>query len=209
MLSRSDSASMHVPIASRDVTMSREAFEQRARPLLDQTVRTTSAVLRWSNVDKSQLAGVFLVGGSSRVPLVATLLERELGIAPTAIEQPELVVGEGSLWTAELTRAQQARGQTARRPERRPRCPPRRSANPMRGAAGAGQPQPDVPGERPTHGRPGQLGPVSPAARPAGPISPVSPAYGAPASGIPVSPPYGPPTGVTPSNGIPVSPAGT
>jgi Hsp70 protein len=189
MLSRSDSASMHVPIATRDVTMFREEFEQRARPLLEQTVRTTNAVLRWSNVDKSHLAGVFLVGGSSRVPIVATLLERELGIAPTAIEQPELVVGEGSLWTAELTRAQQ--GQTALA-----RATAQVSAPPI--------PQPQGP--------PPQA-PVSPS--PIYPVSgqpvssaPVSPPYAAPSSGIPVSPPYGPPTGTTPSNGIPVSPAG-
>jgi hypothetical protein len=40
---------------------------------------------------------VFLVGGSSRVPLAASLLHRALGIAPTVIEQPELVVAEGAL----------------------------------------------------------------------------------------------------------------
>ena len=44
-----------------------------------------------------RLAGVFLVGGASRIPLVATLLHRELGEAPVVIEQPELVVAEGSI----------------------------------------------------------------------------------------------------------------
>src|SRR6185295_12583302 len=39
----------------------------------------------------------FLVGGASRIPLVATLLHRELGEAPVVIEQPELVVAEGSI----------------------------------------------------------------------------------------------------------------
>jgi hypothetical protein len=210
MLSRSDSASMHVPIATRDVTMSREEFEKRARPLLEQTVRTTSAVLRWSNVDKSQLAGVFLVGGSSRVPIVATLLERELGIAPTAIEQPELVVGEGSLWTAELTRALQGQTQSHQQGPPQPAPPTRATAQVS---------APPIP-QNPMHQGPPPQAPVSPS--PMYPVSghpmagaqpvssaPISPAYGAaPSSGIPVSPPYGPPTGTTPSNGIPVSPAG-
>jgi hypothetical protein len=97
MLSRAASATLHVPVVGTDLLVPREAFEQRARPLLDQTVRTTSAVLRWSTMDKAKLAGVFLVGGSSRVPLVATLLHRELGIPPTVIEQPEMVVAEGSM----------------------------------------------------------------------------------------------------------------
>jgi len=210
MLSRSDSASMHVPIASRDVTMSREEFEKRARPLLEQTVRTTSAVLRWSNVDKSHLAGVFLVGGSSRVPIVATLLERELGIAPTAIEQPELVVGEGSLWTAELTRAQQGQQPQQGAPARataQVSAPPIPQGPPPQAPV---SPSPMYPVSGHPMGAPVSSVPVSPvAANPAGPISPVSPAYGAaPASGIPVSPAYGSPTGTTPSNGIPVSPAG-
>jgi hypothetical protein len=39
---------------------------------------------------------VFLVGGSSRIPLAATLLHRAVRVSPTAIEQPELVVAEGS-----------------------------------------------------------------------------------------------------------------
>jgi molecular chaperone HscA len=45
----------------------------------------------------SDLAGLFLVGGSSRVPLVARLLHGELGVAPTVLEQPELPVAEGAL----------------------------------------------------------------------------------------------------------------
>ncbi|GAA2327666.1 hypothetical protein GCM10010170_003630 [Dactylosporangium salmoneum] len=97
MLSRTPAAALHVPIAAADVSITREQFEDKARSLLEQTVRTTSAVMRWGGLDKDKLAGLFLVGGSSRVPLVATLLQRELGVAPTIIEQPELVVAEGSL----------------------------------------------------------------------------------------------------------------
>jgi hypothetical protein len=97
MLSRTPSTGLHVPIAAADVDITREAFEDLARPMLEQTVRTTSAVVRWAGLDNSKLAGLFLVGGSSRIPMVATLLQKELGVAPTIIEQPEMVVAEGSL----------------------------------------------------------------------------------------------------------------
>ncbi|MET7420972.1 Hsp70 family protein [Dactylosporangium sp. NPDC005555] len=97
MLSRTPTTGLHVPIAAADVDITREAFEDLARPLLEQTVRTTAAVVRWAGLDNSKLAGLFLVGGSSRIPLVATLLQKELGVAPTIIEQPEMVVAEGSL----------------------------------------------------------------------------------------------------------------
>jgi hypothetical protein len=96
MLSRSESVTLQVP-GGGDVLVPRTEFERVARPLLEQTVRTTAAVVRWSRLSPDQIAGVFLVGGSSRIPLVATLLHRELGTPPTVIEQPELVVAEGSL----------------------------------------------------------------------------------------------------------------
>jgi hypothetical protein len=65
--------------------------------VLEQTVQVTRSLLRWADLPEGRLAGVFLVGGASRIPLVATLLHRELGEAPVVIEQPELVVAEGSI----------------------------------------------------------------------------------------------------------------
>lgn len=94
MLSRTPQAFIHVPLIDKDIPLGREELEQLARPLLEQTVNATAAVLR--TVPASTVAGVFLVGGSSRIPLVATLLHRALRIAPLAIEQPELVVAEGA-----------------------------------------------------------------------------------------------------------------
>jgi hypothetical protein len=79
------------------VHLTRDELEKLARPVLDQTVQVTGGLLRWANLPEGRLAGVFLVGGASRIPLVATLLHRELGEAPVVIEQPELVVAEGSL----------------------------------------------------------------------------------------------------------------
>ena len=57
----------------------------------------TASVISDCGLRPDQLAGLFLVGGSSRVPLVARLLHAELGIAPTVLEQPELPVAEGAL----------------------------------------------------------------------------------------------------------------
>ena len=96
-LSRAETTALHVPLADVDVTVARTTFEDLSRSLIERTARTTAAVLRWSKLPKDRLTGVFLVGGSSRIPLVATLLERELGLAPTVLEQPELVVAEGAL----------------------------------------------------------------------------------------------------------------
>src|SRR2546430_914380 len=68
-----------------------------AGPFDEQTIRVTQGVIRWASLAEGRLAGVFLVGGSSRIPLVVTLLHTALGTPPVAIEQPETVVAEGSM----------------------------------------------------------------------------------------------------------------
>ena len=99
-LSRSPTADLVVPLLDLDVHLTREELERLAEPVLAPTVAVTQAVLRSAALSPGNLAGVFLVGGSSRIPLVATLLLRALGVAPVAIEQPELVVAEGSILAA-------------------------------------------------------------------------------------------------------------
>jgi actin-like ATPase involved in cell morphogenesis len=96
-LSRSQSADFVVPLLDIEAHLTRDELERVARPVLEQTVRVTKGLLNWADLPAGRLAGVFLVGGASRIPLVATLLHRELGEAPVVIEQPELVVAEGSI----------------------------------------------------------------------------------------------------------------
>jgi alpha-glucoside transport system substrate-binding protein len=81
------------------VHLTREEFEKFARPHLERTAALTLQVLADAGVPPEDVGAVFLVGGSSRIPLAATLLHRTLRIAPTVIDQPELVVAEGSLHT--------------------------------------------------------------------------------------------------------------
>ncbi|BCB89938.1 Hsp70 family protein [Phytohabitans suffuscus] len=96
-LSRGTTAGLAVPMLDVDTHLTRAEFEAIARPWLDRTVRLTRDTIRGSKVPVDRLAGVFLVGGASRTPLVATLLHQALRRAPVAIEQPELVVAHGGL----------------------------------------------------------------------------------------------------------------
>jgi hypothetical protein len=48
--------------------------------------------------------GVFLVGGGSRMPLVATMLHRALGVAPTLTDDIEQVVARGAIVDTERAR---------------------------------------------------------------------------------------------------------
>jgi len=95
-LSRHATAYLHIPKMEIDLHITREELEDLARPLLERSVEATVATIRRGGVDRDGIATVLLVGGSSRIPLVATLLHQRLGIAPTVMEQPETVVAEGA-----------------------------------------------------------------------------------------------------------------
>ena len=97
MLSRTSSAYVPLPGLEVDAPIGREKLEELAAPLLQRTVQTAAAALTRAAVPGGRPDLVLLVGGSSRMPAVATALHRATGIAPTAIEWPELVVAEGAL----------------------------------------------------------------------------------------------------------------
>ncbi|MBE1490715.1 Hsp70 family protein [Plantactinospora soyae] len=97
-LSRHPAGDLYVPILDRPVRLTRDEFESAARPLLDRTATTALRLLADLGVPTSEVGAVFLVGGASRIPLAGTTLHRILGIPPTVIDYPELVVAEGALY---------------------------------------------------------------------------------------------------------------
>ena len=110
MLSRSAFAPVPVPGVEHAVHLTRDELEAAADPLVRRGVAQAGAVLSAGGVAPADLAGLFLVGGSSRVPLVARLLHSELGIAPTVLEQPELPAAEGATIVAAVPAARFTQG---------------------------------------------------------------------------------------------------
>jgi hypothetical protein len=104
MLSNCAATVVAVPLLDEEAPLGREQFDALAGPIVHRTVRATRAALGEAGVGVDEMAGVFLVGGASRIPLVATMLHRELGIAPALLGRPEFVVAEGSLWQAPVAR---------------------------------------------------------------------------------------------------------
>ncbi|GIM93518.1 Hsp70 family protein [Paractinoplanes toevensis] len=100
MLSRSSFAPVPVPGVEHAVHLTRDELEAAADPLVRRGVSEAAEVIAAAGLKPADLAGLFLVGGSSRIPLVARLLHSELGIAPTVLEQPELPVAEGAIIAA-------------------------------------------------------------------------------------------------------------
>jgi molecular chaperone DnaK (HSP70) len=97
-LSRAARADVRVPELDLRAHLTRDELERLVRPYLLRTVRCLAATIAAARLAPAELAGIFLVGGSSRIPLAAHLVHTELGVVPTTLEQPETVVAEGSLY---------------------------------------------------------------------------------------------------------------
>ncbi|HTJ33320.1 MAG TPA: Hsp70 family protein [Dactylosporangium sp.] len=188
MLSRTASTMIHIPALEADVPLGRDQFEQLARPILTATVTATRAAIAAAGLGPGDVDGVFLVGGGSRIPLVATLLHQALGKAPTVVEQPELVVAQGAVGASVQFTVPSSGGGGGLYES---------------GAAAASV---SAPPGMPTSGVPTSGVPVSwvPVSGGAGgmPGVPVSPAFAsAPVTGYPVSPPGAAPSGGSGSYG--------
>jgi len=97
MLSRSSTAPVHVPGRMEPMHLTRDELERVGGALVARAVDETRRVLQRAGVEPERLVGLLLVGGSSRMPLVASRLHARLGVAPSVPEQPELPVAYGAL----------------------------------------------------------------------------------------------------------------
>ncbi|MEV4052759.1 Hsp70 family protein [Amycolatopsis sp. NPDC049688] len=90
-------AQTHVPMPEPfgDVLVSRDELEALVRPSLLRSAELLAATIRRAGLTPAQLGGVYLVGGPSRMPLLAALLARQLGVTPTTQDQPETAVAFG------------------------------------------------------------------------------------------------------------------
>ncbi len=91
---------VRLPNVTTRVRVTRGEFEEMVEPALRQTIDVLGEVLDSARVDARDLDGVLLVGGSSRIPLVARMLAAELG-RPVAVDpDPTTVVARGATWAA-------------------------------------------------------------------------------------------------------------
>ena len=95
-LSRLTQTEVPMPEPFDDVLVTRAELEALVRPALLRSTELVAGTVRSAGMDPRQLAGIYLVGGSSRIPLVATLLAEQLGVVPTSLDQPETAVALGA-----------------------------------------------------------------------------------------------------------------
>ncbi|MGI5504466.1 type VII secretion-associated protein [Lentzea sp. CA-135723] len=101
-LSRHAYTDVPMPPPFPDAHVTRSDLEQLIAAPLGRAAALAGAAVRDAGVAPQRLAGVFLVGGSSRIPLVARLVHEQLRVVPTSIDQPETVVARGALRAVSL-----------------------------------------------------------------------------------------------------------
>ena len=94
-----------LPGRHTEVRLTRAELEAMLRPAIEETVAATTRALRTAGLQPSDLKAVVLVGGSSRIPLVAQLVTSALG-RPVALDtDPKHTIALGAARHAHLTAA--------------------------------------------------------------------------------------------------------
>jgi actin-like ATPase involved in cell morphogenesis len=186
-----------LPNVQTQVRVTRAELEEMIRPTLAETVTALERALRSASLTPEQVDHVLLVGGSSRIPLVAQLVSSGLG-RPVAVDtHPKHAVALGGAIVA-------ARAAGALAPAdqvTRGTAPPAAAAvaqQPPVGAPPAHAPAP--PAHAPAPPAPPARAvtyPPSPPSAPAAPTAPPS-GYGPPSGAYAASPPGTPPSGYAP-----------
>lgn len=96
-LSRHTYTDVPLPSPFRDVHLTRKDLERLVADPLGRTTELITSCAAEAGVTPRQLSAIFLVGGSSRIPLVARLVQQRTGIIPSTLDAPETVVARGAL----------------------------------------------------------------------------------------------------------------
>ena len=79
-----------------EMSLSRAKFEDLTEDLMNSTLKPVRKALKDAKLSKDDIDKILLVGGSTRMPKVAELIEKELGMKPSKGVNPDEVVAMGA-----------------------------------------------------------------------------------------------------------------
>ena len=90
-ISQGESGPLHL-----ELSLTRAKFEELTRDLIDSTLEPVRKALSDAKLSAKDLDKVLLVGGSTRIPRVQELIQKELGVEPNKSVNPDEVVAMGA-----------------------------------------------------------------------------------------------------------------
>ena len=111
-LSASEETTFEAVLGDATVTarVNRSELEAVARPWIDRTMSVVRQVVRDAKIDKSEIDGVVMVGGSTRMPLVRRVAAEFFGREPLVNLDPDQVVALGAARQADALAGNQGAG---------------------------------------------------------------------------------------------------
>jgi molecular chaperone DnaK len=85
-----------VPGIERDVQLTRDELEDLIKDDIEATMDCLQRALDDANVKPKELKAIYLVGGSSRIPVVGTSIYRRFDVMPSVQDNPKSVVALGA-----------------------------------------------------------------------------------------------------------------
>lgn len=95
-LSQRMAAQVAIPVLGLDVQLTRPELERLMLPVIDEMVEVLRQALAAASVAAADLAGLYLIGGSSRIPLVADRVWELIRAAPELPDDPEAASALGA-----------------------------------------------------------------------------------------------------------------
>lgn len=76
--------------------ITRAKFDQQIEGVIKRTIDKAKSALKTSGLNKTDIDDILLVGGSTRIPMVQEMLEKEFGIKPNKSLNPDTCVSTGA-----------------------------------------------------------------------------------------------------------------
>lgn len=96
-LSTVTQSTLLVPETSMEVTVTRDEFAAAISPHIQRSATVLEHTIAAAGMSAGQLAAVYLVGGSSRIPMVEEVIAQRLAITPATLDEPKQVVAFGAV----------------------------------------------------------------------------------------------------------------
>lgn len=90
--------SLYVKGENFSLELDRETFEDLIESIIDTTISVMQKTIDEANLKYSDIDKILLVGGSTRIPAIATLIEEETGIKPSSEVHPDEAVAIGAAY---------------------------------------------------------------------------------------------------------------